>query len=74
MTVTGIILCGGPGGRIDGADKPLLPWRNAALIEHVVRRLSKQVDAIVISANRNEATYSAYGKVVRYDRRDRRTG
>ena len=65
MTVTGIILCGGPGVRLDGADKPLLPWRDSALIEHLVGRLSKQVDAIVISANRNEATYSQYGKVVR---------
>ena len=62
--ITGIILCGGPGARIDGADKPLLRWRDAPLIEHLAGRLSSQVEAIVISANRNEATYARYGEVV----------
>ena len=65
MSITGIILCGGPGARIGGADKPLLRWRNATLIEHLAGRLSSQVDAIVISANRNAATYAKFGKVVR---------
>ncbi len=62
--ITGIILCGGPGARIDGADKPLLRWRDATLIEHLAGRLSSQVEAIVISANRNAATYARYGQVV----------
>lgn len=70
MSITGIILCGGPGARIDGADKPLLRWRNATLIEHLAGRLSSQVDTIVISANRNAATYAQFGKVVRDDLAD----
>ena len=64
MTITGIVLCGGPGKRVGGADKPLSAWRGAALIDHVTKRLAGQVDTIVISANRNKARYAAYGTVI----------
>lgn len=62
--ITGIVLCGGRGQRLQGADKPLLRWRGETLAAQVVRRLRPQVDAIVISANRNLDAYRRLGPVV----------
>lgn len=62
--VTGIILCGGRGRRLAGADKPLLIWRGEALIAQVARRLATQADGILISANRNLDAYRRWGTVV----------
>ncbi len=63
-TVIGVVLCGGGGTRMGGTDKPLVRFRGAPMVEQVVRRLSVQVDQIVISANRNETTYSRLGRVI----------
>ena len=62
--ITGIVLCGGRGRRLQGADKPLLRWRGETLAAQVVRRLRPQVDAMVISANRNLDAYRRLGPVV----------
>jgi molybdopterin-guanine dinucleotide biosynthesis protein A len=62
--ITGLVLCGGAGRRMGGADKPLLHWRGRPLVEHVIERLHGQVDHIVISANRNLERYAVYGPVV----------
>lgn len=62
--ITGLVLCGGAGRRVGGADKPLLPWRGRPLIEHVVERLSPQVGGLLISANRNIDRYARYGRVI----------
>ncbi len=62
--VTGIVLCGGRGRRLQGADKPLLRWRGETLIAQVVRRLRPQVDGILISANRNLDAYRRLAPVV----------
>lgn len=63
-SLTGIVLCGGRGERVGGADKPLLSWRGAPLVETVITRLSPQVTTIIVSANRNAATYRRYGHPV----------
>ncbi len=62
--VTGVILCGGRGRRLAGADKPLLIWRGEALVAQVVRRLAAQVDGMLISANRNLDAYRRWAPVV----------
>lgn len=61
MKASGIILCGGRGSRVAGADKGLLPWRDSSLVEAVVERLAPQVDDIIISANRNIEQYTTLG-------------
>ena len=59
-TVTGLILAGGAGTRVQGQDKGLLQRNGSALVEHVVRRLAPQVDELLLSCNRNEAVYRQY--------------
>ena len=62
--ITGIILCGGRGRRLGGADKPLQIWRRRTLAARVVERLRPQVDALLISANRNINAYRRLAPVV----------
>lgn len=59
--VTGLILAGGAGKRMGGADKGLLDWQGRPLVAHAIGRLAPQVDKLVLSANRNRETYADYG-------------
>lgn len=59
--VTGLILAGGEGRRMGGADKGLLDYRGRPLVAHVIERLAPQVDALLISANRNLEDYMDFG-------------
>jgi molybdenum cofactor guanylyltransferase len=61
MKVTGVVLAGGQGSRMGGVDKGLQPFRGKAMVEHVLERLSPQVDEIVINANRNAQEYARFG-------------
>ncbi len=58
---TAVILAGGQGRRFACQDKGLIRWRDRALIEHVIERLSPQVKEIIISCNRNTKTYQQFG-------------
>ncbi|MFN3544624.1 MAG: molybdenum cofactor guanylyltransferase MobA [Thiobacillus sp.] len=60
-TVAAVVLAGGAGRRMGGADKGLVEFRGRPLIEWVLDALAQQVDEIVISANRNLERYAAYG-------------
>ncbi len=62
--ITGVILAGGQGSRMDGQDKGLLPFQGLPLIEHVIAGLQPQVASLLISANRNTETYGKYGYAV----------
>ena len=62
--ITGIILCGGRGRRLGGADKPLLPWCGRTLAARTAERLRPQVSALLISANRNFDEYRLLAPVV----------
>ena len=60
-TLAAVILAGGEGRRMGGADKGLMEFRGRPLVEWVLDALGPQVDALVISANRNLDRYAAYG-------------
>ncbi len=62
--ITGLILAGGRGSRMGHVDKGLQPFRGATMVEHVMRRLAPQVDAIAINANQNSERYGAFGAPV----------
>jgi molybdopterin-guanine dinucleotide biosynthesis protein A len=65
MATKAVILCGGAGERMQGLDKPLHPLLGRPLLEHVLKQLRPQVDALVVVANRQPQAYAAYGiKVV----------
>mgnify|MGYP001572339658 CR=1 FL=1 len=59
--VAAAVLAGGQGRRMGGADKGLIAYRGRPLIEWVLEVLAPQVEELVISANRNLDTYTAYG-------------
>ncbi len=65
--VTGVILAGGQGKRMGMADKGLQLLNGKPMVEHVIRRLRPQVSTLMISANRNQEAYSAYGYPVYAD-------
>lgn len=67
MSISAIILAGGLATRMNGADKGLLLLHKKPLVQHVIKRLTKQVDEIIINANREIARYQAFGYTVLQD-------
>jgi molybdopterin-guanine dinucleotide biosynthesis protein A len=65
--VSAIILAGGRGRRVGGQDKGLLIYHGRPLIDHVIARLSPQVEELMISANRNLDEYARRGYPVLSD-------
>jgi len=65
--VTGIVLAGGLGRRMGGVDKGLQLLHGKPMVEHVLARLTPQVDEIVINANQNRAAYGRFGHRVAPD-------
>ena len=59
--ITGVILAGGRGSRMGGADKGLQNFNGVPLALHTLLRLSPQVGEIMINANRNLAAYESFG-------------
>ncbi len=59
--MTGVILAGGRGQRMGGADKGLALLAGRPLVEHAIAALTPQVGELCISANRNLERYAAYG-------------
>jgi len=57
VSVTGIILAGGLGRRMGGADKGLVSYRGRPLVAQVRDGLAPQVDRVMVSANRNAEAY-----------------
>jgi molybdopterin-guanine dinucleotide biosynthesis protein A len=62
--VTGLILAGGRGSRMGGADKGLQNFRGIPLALYTLLRLSPQVGEVMINANRNLSAYEAFGAPV----------
>jgi molybdopterin-guanine dinucleotide biosynthesis protein A len=59
--VTGVILAGGRGSRMGGADKGLQNFRGMPMAMFTLLRLSPQVGEIIINANRNLSAYESFG-------------
>ena len=66
---TAIILSGGAGLRLNGADKGLQEYQGTTLIEQVIARISPQVNSIVVCANRNIERYEAMGFAITKDQK-----
>lgn len=60
----GVVLAGGAGSRMGGADKGLLPLCGRPLVEHALDDLRAQCDRLLIVANRNLDHYARYAPVV----------
>ncbi|MEM5460942.1 molybdenum cofactor guanylyltransferase MobA [Paraburkholderia phytofirmans] len=59
--ITGLLLAGGRGMRMGGADKGLQLLHGEPLAAHVLKRLAPQTGTLLISANRHPEAYSALG-------------
>ena len=66
--VSCIVLAGGEGKRFNRENKGLIELDQRPLIEHILERISPQVDDIVISANRNIGRYKKYSNRVIEDK------
>ena len=59
--ITGLVLCGGRGSRMGGADKGLQNFKGVPLAMHALLRLGLQTGHVMINANRNLAAYESMG-------------
>lgn len=59
--ITGLVLAGGRGTRMGGADKGLQSFQGTPLAQHALARLAPQVGAVALNANRNHGAYAALG-------------
>ncbi|MFQ5938346.1 MAG: molybdenum cofactor guanylyltransferase MobA [Acidiferrobacterales bacterium] len=62
--ITGVVLAGGRGRRMGGVDKGLIPLNGKPMIAHAIGALRPQVEALIINANRNLDSYTAFGHQV----------
>lgn len=69
MEISGLILAGGAGRRLQGRDKGLQAWRGEPLVAHIKRRIEPQVAQLLISCNRNREQYARYAALARSDLR-----
>ncbi|MEM6986301.1 MAG: molybdenum cofactor guanylyltransferase MobA [Pseudomonadota bacterium] len=65
--VTALVLAGGRGSRMGGADKGWVPLNGVPLVSHLLARLVPQVSGVVINANRNLERYRRLGWPVVHD-------
>jgi molybdopterin-guanine dinucleotide biosynthesis protein A len=63
----GLILAGGEGRRMGGADKALLPFGAACLLDQCLDRFSPQVAELALSANGDGARFARFGLTVLAD-------
>jgi molybdenum cofactor guanylyltransferase len=62
--ITGLVLAGGRGARMGGADKGLQNFNGMPLALHTLMRLQLQVGAVMVNANRNLSAYESFGAPV----------
>lgn len=72
--ITGVVLAGGRGLRMDGHDKGLMKFNGRPLVAHVIERVRPQVGAMAINANRNLEDYREFGLPVWTDMLDDHQG
>jgi len=59
--ITGVVLAGGRGSRMGGADKGLQNFRGMPMAMFTLLRLAPQVGETMINANRNLGAYESFG-------------
>lgn len=59
--IAGIILAGGLARRMGGGDKPLLSVGGRPILDHVIARLTPQVDRLAVNANGDPARLATFG-------------
>ena len=59
--VTAVVLAGGQGQRMGGQDKGWVMYQGKPMIQHILDRLTPQVDEVIIIANRHLESYAALG-------------
>jgi len=68
--ITGVVLAGGQGRRMGGADKGLLEYQGRPLVAYALDALRQVADTVIINANRNLDAYARFGVPVITDRSD----
>lgn len=58
--ITALVLCGGAGRRMSGADKPLVKLNDQPIVSWVLERVMPQVGDVLICCNRNREIYESY--------------
>lgn len=66
--ISGIVLAGGLGERMQRQEKALVEFSARPMISHVLDRFAPQVDELLINANRATERYAAFGHRVIPDR------
>lgn len=61
MKIVGLLLAGGQSRRMGGGDKALRLLGGVTLLEHVIKRLRPQVDALVLNANGDPGRFAKFG-------------
>ncbi len=67
LPLTGLLLAGGAGRRMQQQDKGWVEYQGRPLLHHSLRPLERHAREILISANRNQERYSALGYPVLAD-------
>lgn len=67
LVISAIILSGGRATRMNCVDKGWVRLQQKPLIQHVIERLTPQVDEILINANREITNYQSFGYKVLQD-------
>lgn len=65
--VSGVVLAGGMGRRVQQQDKGLLPFNDRLLVSHAIEAMAPLVDDLWLSANRNLERYRQLGYPVLTD-------
>lgn len=63
----GVVLAGGLARRMGGGDKGLLELGGQTILDHVIKRLAPQTEALTINANGDPARFSRFGYPVLSD-------
>lgn len=69
-SITGLVLAGGLGRRMGGADKGLVTLAGQPMVAHVLAALRPQVGPLLVNANRNAERYAAFAHPVIADETD----
>ena len=60
IATLGVVLAGGLARRMGGGDKPMRRIGGDTILDHVVRRLAPQCDALVLNANGDPARFAGF--------------